>query len=253
MTVLVHRPTRSTLPVAEPEPETLAAPPPVVSEAGGFPLQFLLPMVGAMSSVIMMVVMRNGQPLFLLIAGVIFVLALVAGLGFALSSRGRKAAEQAAQRTRYLDYLERVRRDLQTRTAAVRDAASLLHPDPEALISLVRDPGRLWERRRSDADPVGPLGSHRRRDAAQASRRFRFTRGDLRCGTSRGPWGRRQQGRGQAEAEAAGVGRGRRGDPAMRAGRTPRQAGRAAARRASAAPRRNPCIIGGPTSEVVRP
>ena len=31
--------------------------------------------------------------------------------------------------------------------AAVRDAASLLHPDPEALISLVRDPGRLWERR----------------------------------------------------------------------------------------------------------
>ncbi len=152
MTVGVHRPTRSTLPVPEPEPETLAAPPPVVTEAGGVPLQFLLPMVGALSSVIMMVVMRNGQPLFLLVAGVVFALALVAGLGFALSSRGRKAAEQAAQRTRYLDYLERVRRDLQTRTAAVRDAASLLHPDPEALISLVRDPGRLWERRRSDAD-----------------------------------------------------------------------------------------------------
>ena len=152
MTVLVHRPTRSTLPVAEPEPETLAAPPPVVSEAGGFPLQFLLPMVGAMSSVIMMVVMRNGQPLFLLIAGVIFVLALVAGLGFALSSRGRKSAEQAAQRTRYLDYLERLRRDLQGRSDEVRDAASLLHPDPDALLSLVRDPERLWERRRRDDD-----------------------------------------------------------------------------------------------------
>lgn len=152
MTVLVHRPTRSTLPLPTPESETLAAPPPVVTDAGGVPLQFLLPMVGAMSSVIMMVVMRNGQPLFLLIAGVIFVLALVAGLGFALSSRGRKAAEQAAQRTRYLDYLERIRRDLQTRSDAVRDSASLLHPEPEALVSLVRDPGRVWERRRRDDD-----------------------------------------------------------------------------------------------------
>ena len=134
MTILVHRPTRSTMPVPEAEAEALAAPPPVVDAAGGVPLQFLLPMVGALSSVIMMVVMRNGQPLFLLVAGVIFVLALVAGLGFAFSSRGRKAAEQTAQRTRYLDYLERVRRDLQTRTAAVRDAASLLHPDPEAQV-----------------------------------------------------------------------------------------------------------------------
>ena len=71
MTVLVHRPTRSTLPVPEAEPETLAAPPPVVDAAGGVPLQFLLPMVGALSSVVMMVVMRNGQPLFLLVAGVV--------------------------------------------------------------------------------------------------------------------------------------------------------------------------------------
>ena len=152
MTVLVHRPTRSTLPVPEAEPETLAAPPPVVDAAGGVPLQFLLPMVGALSSVVMMVVMRNGQPLFLLVAGVVFVVALVAGLGFALSSRGRKAAEQAAQRTRYLDYLERVRLDLRSRGEAVRDAAGLLHPEPDALVSLIRDPGRLWERRRRDDD-----------------------------------------------------------------------------------------------------
>lgn len=152
MTVLVHRPTRATLPLTPAQPETLAAPPPLVTEAGGFPLQFLLPMVGAMSSVVMMVVMRNGQPLFLLIAGVIFVLAIVAGLGFALSSRGRKAAEQSAQRTRYLDYLETLRRDLQQRSDQVRNAAGLLHPEPDALLSLVRDPSRLWERRRRDQD-----------------------------------------------------------------------------------------------------
>ncbi len=152
MTVLVHRPTRATRPLPESPSETLAPPPPLLTEAGGFPLQFLLPMVGAMSSVVMMVVLRNGQPLFLLIAGVIFVVAIIAGLGFALSSRGRKAAEQAAQRTRYLDYLEKVRRDLQQRSDRVRDAATLLHPEPDALLALVRDPSRLWERRRRDLD-----------------------------------------------------------------------------------------------------
>lgn len=152
MTVLVHRPTRSTLPIPAAEPETLSPPPPVVAEAGGFPLQFLLPMVGAMSSVVMMVVMRNGQPLFLVIAGVVFLLAVVAGVGFAVSSKGRKNAEQAAQRTRYLDYLERLRVDLRTRSNDVRDAATLVHPDPQALVGLVRDPARLWERRRRDED-----------------------------------------------------------------------------------------------------
>ncbi|MFT3861923.1 type VII secretion protein EccCa [Micropruina sp.] len=152
MTVLVHRPTRATVAPSQPEPETLAAPPPLVTEAGGFPLQFLLPMVGAMSSVVVMVVMRNGQPLFLLIAGVVFVLAVVAGLGFAISSHGRKAAEQAEQRRRYLDYLETLRRDLQQRSDAARDEASGLHPEPDALASLVRDPARLWERRRRDDD-----------------------------------------------------------------------------------------------------
>ena len=152
MTVLVHRPTRATVPVPAPEPETLAAPPPLVDNAGSTPLQFLLPMVGAMSSVVMMVVMRNGQPLFLLIAGVVFVLAIVAGLGFALTSRGRKTAEQAAQRARYLDYLEKVRRDLQRRSDDARNAAALMHPEPTGLLAVVRDPGRLWERRRRDPD-----------------------------------------------------------------------------------------------------
>ena len=152
MTVVVHRPTRATVPVPAPEPQTLAAPPPLVDNAGSTPLQFLLPMVGAMSSVVMMVVMRNGQPLFLLIAGVVFVLAIVAGLGFALSSRGRRTAEQAAQRARYLDYLEKVRGDLQQRTDDARNTAALMHPDPAALLAVVRDPGRLWERRRRDQD-----------------------------------------------------------------------------------------------------
>ena len=78
--------------------------------------------------------------------------AVVAGLGNAISSRGRKAAEQAEQRRRYLDYLETLRRDLQQRSDGVREAAALLHPAPEALLALVRDPARLWERRRRDDD-----------------------------------------------------------------------------------------------------
>ncbi|MFS0701950.1 type VII secretion protein EccCa [Cellulomonas sp. 179-A 4D5 NHS] len=150
---LVHRPTRSTVPLTRPEPEQIAPPPPLGDDPGGrTPLQFLLPVVGAMSSVVMMVVLRNGQPLFLVIAALVFVVAIVAGVGFAISSRGAQRKQHRAQRELYLDYLEQLRRDLTRRTEAARLDAAVLHPEPAALVPLVRDPARLWERRRRDAD-----------------------------------------------------------------------------------------------------
>lgn len=154
MTVdLVHRPTRSTVPLTPPEPRTLAAPPPREDASGTrAPLQFLLPVIGAMSSVVMMVVLRNGQPLFLVVAALVFVVALVGGLGFALTARGRAARTARAKREAYLDYLERVRGELTTQGAAARAHALTLHPAPDWLGTLARDPARLWDRRRRDAD-----------------------------------------------------------------------------------------------------
>ncbi|GAB2990693.1 type VII secretion protein EccCa [Actinotalea caeni] len=148
----VHRPTRETLPLTRPEPEAIAPPPPLAEDAGVVPLQMLLPILGASTSVVMMVVMRNAQPLFLAVAGLVFVVAIIGGVGFALSARGRNARQQAAKRELYLDYLERTRGDLERRTHEVRLEASVLHPQPDALMSLIRDPKRLWERRRRDTD-----------------------------------------------------------------------------------------------------
>src|SRR5690606_32982114 len=148
----VHRPTRETLPLTRPEPEAIAPPPPLAEDAGVVPLQMLLPILGASTSVVMMVVMRNSQPLFLAVAGLVFVVAIIGGVGFALSARGRNARQQAAKRELYLDYLERTRGDLERRTHEVRLEASVLHPQPDALMSLIRDPKRLWERRRRDTD-----------------------------------------------------------------------------------------------------
>ena len=149
----VHRPTRMTIPLARPGPESIAPPPPLDDDnAGRPPLQFLLPIIGALSSVVTMVVLRNGQPLFLVIAAVVFVVAVVGGIGFAISSRGRQARQQRLGRELYLDYLEELRRDLAARTSQTRYQAAVLDPAPAVLMGIIRDPARLWERRRRDAD-----------------------------------------------------------------------------------------------------
>ena len=149
----VHRPTRMTIPLERPGPESIAPPPPNDDDnAGRPPLQFLLPIIGALSSVVTMVVLRNGQPLFLVIAAVVFVVAVVGGIGFAISSRGRQARQQRLGRELYLDYLEELRRDLAARTSQTRYQAAVLDPAPAVLMGIIRDPARLWERRRRDAD-----------------------------------------------------------------------------------------------------
>ena len=148
----VHRPTRETLPLERPEPDVLAAPPTLGDDSGSMPLQMMMPIMGATTSVLMMVVMRRDNPLFLAIAALVFVVAVVGGIGFALSSRGRNARQEATKRELYLDYLERVRGEYADRTTAVRLEASVLHPHPSALMSTIRDPKRLWERRRRDPD-----------------------------------------------------------------------------------------------------
>lgn len=148
----VHRPTRTTVAPTQPEPETVAPPPALDAQQGATPFQALLPVVGATTSVLMMVVLRNGNPLFLVVAALVFVIALVGGLGFALSSRGRQTRQHRAQRELYLDYLEKLRRDLAGRTQAARHENAVIHPNPAALMSVIRDPARIWERRPRDPD-----------------------------------------------------------------------------------------------------
>jgi len=101
----IQRPTRTTTPLERPGPIEIPSPPTLGAEISPTPFQFLLPVVGALTSVVMMVVMRNGQPLFMLIAAVVFTVALVSGLGFAISSRGRATKQLRLHRRMELEPL----------------------------------------------------------------------------------------------------------------------------------------------------
>ena len=153
MNRIVHRPARVSTPLVRPDAEQLA-PPPQLPEgpSGGLPLQSLLPVVGAVSSVVMMVVLRGNNPVLMVVAALVFVVALVGGLGMAFTQRGNAVRNRRTQRERYLDHLEELRGDLRRRTTAVRERAEHVDPDPETLPRVVADPARLWERRRSHGD-----------------------------------------------------------------------------------------------------
>ncbi|HEX5907656.1 MAG TPA: type VII secretion protein EccCa [Propionibacteriaceae bacterium] len=150
---LVHRPTRITRPISPAEAETIAAPPTISDgHVSGLPIQSFLPVIGALSSVIMIVVLRNSNPVFLVIGGLLLVVALIGGLAMALSHRGSASRSRRTQREHYLDFLEKLRARMRAKGRDARAAAAQLDPEPAALLELVRDPARLWERRRHHAD-----------------------------------------------------------------------------------------------------
>lgn len=148
---VVHRPARASQPLVQPEALVLAAPPPVGDGPSGFPLQSLIPIVGSVSSMTMMMLLRN-NPMMVMIGAVVLVVALVGGVGMAFTQRGNAVRQRRTQRERYLDYLERTRAELRQAGEAHRDRALESHPAPASLLELCQDPARRWERRAGDAD-----------------------------------------------------------------------------------------------------
>ena len=110
----------------------------------------MLPVVGAVGSMTMMLVLR-GNPLFVLVGVMVLVVALVGGVGMALSHRGTAARGRRLQRERYLDYLEGLRSDLRDAENDARDVARDGAPRPGR-------PGRRGPR------PGAPRGSAAGRD-----------------------------------------------------------------------------------------
>jgi S-DNA-T family DNA segregation ATPase FtsK/SpoIIIE len=152
MTVhVVHRPARITEPVEAPADITLAPPPPIGEGSTGFPIQSLLPVVGSLSSITMIVLLRN-NPIMVVVGAVILVVALVGGVGMAFSARGNAARQRRVQRERYLDYLEDLRGTVRGTADAHREASIALNPDPATLVEIGANPARRWERRPGDAD-----------------------------------------------------------------------------------------------------
>lgn len=148
---IVHRPARIVRPPEPLEAREVAAPPRTPDDARGFPLQMLLPVIGAMSSVVMITVLRT-NPLMVLVAALIFIVAIVGGVGMALSQRGQAGRLRRSQRDNFLSYLEDRRTQLRREGESAREAALLAAPEPDLLVDIVRDPARLWERRRRDED-----------------------------------------------------------------------------------------------------
>ncbi|MEU6220635.1 type VII secretion protein EccCa [Streptomyces sp. NPDC047022] len=146
----VHRPARSTRPLAPAPPRTIEAPPNLPEGKVGNAATALLPMAGVMSSVVMMTIIRNSQ--FAALGALVLVVALLGAVALFLSQRGKAQRTRRVQRERYLDYLEQLREELGTAERERRHLARFLDPPPEALYDIVRDPARLWERRRQDAD-----------------------------------------------------------------------------------------------------
>ena len=96
------------------------------------PIQTFLPVVGALSSVVLIVVLRNSNPIFLVIGGLLLVVALVGGLGVALTQRGNAARTRRTQR----ELVPGLPREVPGSACAdpgprgARQRASCLDPDP---------------------------------------------------------------------------------------------------------------------------
>uniref|UniRef100_UPI003EBE0394 hypothetical protein n=1 Tax=Streptomyces tabacisoli TaxID=3156398 RepID=UPI003EBE0394 len=147
---LIHRPARSTRPLPPVEARTIEPPPNLPEGKTGSPATALLPMAGVASSVVMMTVIRSSQ--FAGLGAVVLIIALLGAVALFLSQRGKAQRQRRVQRERYLEYLEELRTELGETERARRQAARVLHPAPAALYDVLRDPARVWERRRTDSD-----------------------------------------------------------------------------------------------------
>ncbi|WP_330238843.1 type VII secretion protein EccCa [Streptomyces sp. NBC_00525] len=149
-TRLIHRPARTTRPPADSEPRTIEAPPNLPEGKSGNIAMSLLPVAGVMSSVVMMTVVRNSQ--FAGLGAIILVVTVIGSAVLLLSQRGKAQRTRRTQREAYLAYVEDLREELSAEERVRRERADVLNPSPYALYDVVRDPARLWERRRADDD-----------------------------------------------------------------------------------------------------
>ncbi|MFD7435653.1 type VII secretion protein EccCa [Streptomyces sp. NPDC059861] len=149
-TRLIHRPARTTRPPAAPASRTIEAPPNLPDGKAGSIATSLLPVAGVMSSVVMMTVVRNSQ--FAALGAIILVVTIIGSLILVFSQRGKAQRTRRTQREAYLAYLEDLREELSKEERERRERAQVLNPPPDALYDIVRDPARLWERRRMDGD-----------------------------------------------------------------------------------------------------
>jgi S-DNA-T family DNA segregation ATPase FtsK/SpoIIIE len=151
--VVVRRPPRRPAPPL-PTGEVLLDPPPELPEAAGrgwIRLLTILPMAAGAAAMGLMMGVGRGGPLTY-VAGAMYGVSILGMIGvMTVNQTGPGKREMIAARRQYLRRLAQLRSQVRHTIGRHRTAIHYRHPDPDALWSTVNS-GRLWERRRGDAD-----------------------------------------------------------------------------------------------------
>lgn len=147
----IHRPARTALPEAPALSVVLEAPPQLPSGGGGTNMLALVPMLGAATSVTVMMLFRGSS--LAGIGAIMMVVTVLASLALVFSQRGKASRQRATKRRLYMDYLRRRHKELEAEERSARMSAHRNDPPVEQLLELVvEDPYRRWERRRTSPD-----------------------------------------------------------------------------------------------------
>lgn len=128
------------------------APPEIqASDGSSSMLTSLMPMLGAIGSIVMVVI--SGQGMKGLLTGGMF---MVSSLGFVAANgwrqRSQRSSQLLASRREYLAYLTDLRVTVRNAAKQQRRAANWSNPAPATLPFLAEERTRVWERSSNDAD-----------------------------------------------------------------------------------------------------
>ena len=110
----------------------------------------LIPLLGAAGSMTVMMLFR-GSP-FAAVGALMMIVTVTGAIVMLFSQRGKAGRRRRTLRDTYLEYLEERRETFLKQEREHRGRARACDPLPEALIEVVADPHRLWERRRHHED-----------------------------------------------------------------------------------------------------
>jgi len=153
--VIVKRPPRRVAPLL-PSGEVVLDPPPEVPQASGKAwtrMLMILPMAaGGAAMGLMMAGQRGGGGPLTYVAGGMFGISILGMMGMMMMNQsGPGKKEMIEARRQYMRRLAQLRAQIRATIRQQREAIYYRHPDPDALWSSATG-GRLWERRRADAD-----------------------------------------------------------------------------------------------------
>lgn len=147
---VVHRPARWTQPLKLDDVHELERAPVIEQNGGKANLLTLVPLLGAATSMTVMMLFR-GSP-FAAVGALMMIVTVLASVVLLFTQRGKARREREHKRDAYLEYLDDNRRRYREDDERLKREARINAPAFDALPTLVSDPARLWERRRTHSD-----------------------------------------------------------------------------------------------------